>query len=435
MSRVATPRVVAVATLVLAALLLAWNIGHFPWLRSYDASASNQYAQVLEREHRLPRESETDVWHNPPLFFLVAGAVSAGVGHTGIGEPGRAVQAISAACVLATMLLTMLMAREFFPRSRWIPVIALVLAATTPVLVRAGSLYHPEPLATLLTTAGLYVAVRALARGTLSWRVGLLAGLLLGFANLTRTWALAALVAVLVGFGLAALKAADRRALGALLAATASAVVLVAPWLVVKTVLHGSPLAYSRPVPSEWLQRGRPADFWLPPSPLALVRAPYDPHFRNRVLPVLYADWWGDYWRVYRIPEDLHSSPVTLPPAYTRPLERQAAVGWIVALATLLGLTALTIQAVRRRDVALGTMLFSLGLLALSYLGFLVRYPKLDGDNIKALYALNAAPVLAVAAAFAFGRLGARGPVWFVGTIAALAIVIVPTITFLVLPS
>ena len=435
MTGVAAPRTVAVATLVLTALILAWNIAHFPWLRSYDASASAHYAQVLGHEHRLPHESETDVWHNPPLFYLVAGAFYAVGDHVGIGEPGRAVQVISAACVLATMLLAMLIARELFPGSRWIPVLALVLAATTPVLVRAGSLFHPEPLATVLTTAGLYVGVRALARHALGWRVGLLAGVLLGLANLTRTWALAALVAVLVGFALAALKATDRRALAALLAASGATAVLVVPWLVAKTVLHGSPLAYSRPVPAQWLQSGRPAAFWLPTSPLALVRSPYNPHFRNRLLPVVYTDWWGDYWRAYRIPEELHNTPSTLPPSHARPLERQAAVGWIVSLATLGGLTALTLRALRRRDVALGTMLLSLALLAVSYLGFLVQYPKVDGDNMKALYVLNAAPVLAVAAAFAFGRLAARGPVWFAGTVAALAIVIVPTIVFVVLPA
>jgi 4-amino-4-deoxy-L-arabinose transferase-like glycosyltransferase len=429
------PRAAAIATLVIAALVLAWNVGHFPWRRSYDASASAHYAQVLRHDHRLPRESETDVWHNPPLFFLVAGAFYSLGSHTALVQPGRAVQVISAVSVLLTMLLTMLIAQELFPRSRWIPVLALVLAATTPVLVRAGSLFHPEPLATFLTTAGLYVAVRGLARGALGWRVGLLCGVLLGLANLTRTWALAALVAVLLGFGLAALKSADRQARAAFLAAAAAAAVLVTPWLVVKTVLHGSPLAYSRPVPSQWLQHGRPAAFWLPPSPSALVRNPYDPHFRNRLLPVVYADWWGDYWRAYRIPDALHNTPPTLPKTYARPLQRQAAVGGIVALATVVGLVALTIRAVRRRDLALGTVLLSLGLLAVSFVAFLVQYPKLDGDNIKALYVLDAAPVLAIAAAFSFARVAARGQLWLAGTIVALALVIVPTIAFVVLPS
>jgi hypothetical protein len=115
-------------------------------------------------------------------------------------------------------------------------------------------------------------------------------------------------------------------------------------------------------------------------------------------------------------------------------LQRQVAVGWIVGVAALVGLVALTLAAVRRRDLALGTVLLSLGLLAVSFVGFLVQYPKLDGDNMKALYVLDAAPVLAIAAAFAFGRLAARGTAWLVAVGVLLAIVIVPTVQFLVLP-
>ena len=110
------------------------------------------------------------------------------------------------------------------------------------------------------------------------------------------------------------------------------------------------------------------------------------------------------------------------------------AVGWIVGVAALVGLVALTLAAVRRRDLALGTMLLSLGLLAFSFVGFLVQYPKLDGDNMKALYVLDAAPVVAIAAAFAFSRLAARGTAWLVAVGVLLAIVIVPTVQFLVLP-
>ena len=97
------------------------------------------------------------------------------------------------------------------------------------------------------------MGVRTLARGTFSWRAGLLAGVLLGLANLTRTWALGALGAVLIGFALAALRRRDHDTIATLVAAAAAAVVLMTPWLVAKTVLHGSPLAYSRPVPSQWL--------------------------------------------------------------------------------------------------------------------------------------------------------------------------------------
>jgi 4-amino-4-deoxy-L-arabinose transferase-like glycosyltransferase len=433
-TEITAPRVVGAVTLAAVAAVLWWNIDQFIWVRSYDGSAMEHYAHILGHEHRLPRESEVDVWHNPPLFFLLAEGLYVGSHRAGASSPGAFVQSLSALAVLATIVLTALIARELFPRSRWIPVLALVLAAMTPVLIRAGIQFHPEPLATALTTAGLYAAIRTLARGTFSLRAGLAIGVLLGLSNLTRTWAMAALGAVLLGLGLAAYVRRDRASVETLAAAAGAAVVLMTPWLVAKTYLHGSPLAYSQPVAAQWREHGRPRAFWLPPAPADVVRRPYSEHFTNRLLPVLYADWWGDYWRTYRIPEVFHNEPEVLDAEYERPLQRQAAVGWIVALGSLGGLVALAVRAVRRRDLAVATLLLSLGFLALSFVGFLVRYPKLDGDNIKAMYVLSAAPVLAIAAACAFGRLAARGIVWLTAVAIALAVVIVPTIGFVILP-
>jgi hypothetical protein len=74
-------------------------------------------------------------------------------------------------------------------------------------------------------------------------------------------------------------------------------------------------------------------------------------------------------------------------------------------------------------------------LLAVSFTGFLVQYPKQDGDNIKALYLLNAAPVLAVAGATALAWLGRRGRLGLAAAALVLVVLAVPTALFVVLPS
>ena len=289
------------------------------------------------------------------------------------------------------------------------------------MLVRAGSLFHPEPLATLLTTAALYVVVRAMRRERLGWGAGLLAGGLLGLANLTRTWALAALAAVLLGLALHRLWRRDAASLRALGGVAVAAAALVVPWLVVKAATYGSPLAYSRPVAEQWRQHGRPASFWLDLSPVDVARHPYQPWFRNVLVPTVYADWWGDYWRVWRVPPALHDEPDTLPAEYAGPLRRQSFAGLAATAAMLAGVVGLAAGAWRRRDAAAATLVLSVALLALSFVGFLVQYPKQDGDNIKALYVLNAAPVLAVAGAYALTWLAARGRLGAVLAAATLA--------------
>ena len=434
MSRAAAPRLVAVALLATLGVVLVWNTWHFPWRQGYDATASAHYAEVLGDVHRLPHRDETDVWHNPPLFFLVAGAIYRTAESVPVIQPGRAVQLLDALCVLGIAVLTLGIAREVFPRRRWLPVLSLLLAVLTPVLVRAGALFHPEPLATLLTTAALFVVVRALRRRLLGWRAGLLAGALLGLANVTRTWALAAVAAVLLGLALDLLWRRDRATLRTLVAVTAATSAFVVPWLVVKAETYGSPLAYSRPVAEQWRQHGRPASFWLDLATGDVARRPYQPWFRNVLLPTVYADWWGDYWRAWRVPVRLHDEPDVLPPRDAAPLRRQMLAGLAASVVILAGLVALAARAWRRRDAAVATLVLSVALLVVSFVGFLVQYPKQDGDNIKALYVLNAAPVLALAGAYALSWLWRRG--WLGAAVAALVVVVlaVPTVLFVVLP-
>ena len=343
MSPHATPRLVAVGALGVLALVLVWNAWHFPWRQGYDATASAHYAEVLGDEHRLPHRDETDVWHNPPLFFVVAGALYRSAETIDVVQPGRVVQLFSALCVIGIAALTFALARELFPSRVWLAPLALLLAVLTPVLVRAGSLFHPEPLATLLTTAAFYVVVRSMRRERLGWGAGLLAGGLLGLANLTRTWALAALAAVLLGLALHWLWRREAAGVRALAGVAIAALALIAPWLAVKAATYGSPLAYSRPVAEQWRQHGRPASFWLDLSPVDVVQRPYQPWFRNVLVPTVYADWWGDYWRVWRVPPALHDEPDTLPSAYAGPLRRQSLAGLAASVAVLAGLAALAV--------------------------------------------------------------------------------------------
>ena len=424
----------AIAVVAVTLGVLAWNAAQYHWLQSYDAYASWQYKNVVTDEHRLPTKSETDVWHNPPLFFAVAGQIERAAKSAGFTTPEHAVQFLSVLCVLGIVVLSGLIARELFPARPWLWVAALAVAAITPVLVRAGVLYHPEPLATLLATAGLFVVVRALARGDLGWKTGLTAGVLLSLANLTRTWALATVGAVIVGLSLRAFIRKDRQALVAAGVVVGVVAVLTGPWFAYKAVDHGNPLAYSRPNPEQWRERGRPAAFWVGLSIDKLFTRPYQPAFRNHLAPVLYADWWGDYWRTYRVPSELHETPDRLPSEHSRPLVRQVWLGLWISVAALAGLVALGIRAVRRRDEALSTLLLSLALLAVSYVGFLWRYPKQDGDNIKALYVLNAVPVVAVAAGYAIERIAREGILLLLGVVLATLLVAFATFAFLVLP-
>jgi 4-amino-4-deoxy-L-arabinose transferase-like glycosyltransferase len=393
-----TRNVVVAGVLACYGGLGVWNLSRFPWSRSYDAAASDLYVQTLAHSHRLPGPLDTDVWHNPPLFYLVAGAVGR-VGRLAGVEPHHIVQYLSLACGLATLGLAYATARLLFPRSAWIQLGTLLVAAATPVLMRGSLMYHPEPLATALSAAGVYAAARAVARRPTAI-AGAAAGLVLGLSNLTRTWALAetAAVAVVLGYVWFTERSPDtRRFLVVLLTVWA---VCSVPWYVTETVRFGDPLAFSRPNPAEWKGRGRPLEFFTALDAHAVFTNPYKPTYRNVLVPVVYTDWWGDYSRYFHVPASMTNAPRVLPAKYRRPLVLQSIVGLLPTLLALAGALALGRQLVRRRSAALAIVLGAGASVAVSFVAFLVQFPKLDGDNIKALYILDLVVPVALCTAY-----------------------------------
>lgn len=427
MSRRAYGAVVG-AVLAGEAALLAQNAWRFDWLRGYDAFANDLYASVVSTDFRLPSATETSVWHTPPLWFALAGALrrlAESAGWEPVQRPG---QLLAAAAGLAVCVVAFLLGRALWPERRALHVIALVLTAASPALVRASAMYHPETLAAALAGGGLLVCVRGLrSRPTLATGAG--AGLLLGLAALTRGWALPVLCAALLAL---ALDGVARRHISPALTLAVVSAVLVGPWLVNQQLAHGSALAFNRPAPATSLVARRPASFYLGPRALHVFERPVTPAFRNELVPHLYADWWGDWSLTWDTPP---------PPAPGQLLAegvvgervRQDAVGLVPTLLVLAGVVALSLLALARRSLALGLLPLSAVALALAFLLFAVRFPSTDGDTIKATFLLAALPPAAVGAAFVVDAARPRGRGWAIAVGLALAALVAVQLPFLVL--
>jgi hypothetical protein len=309
-----------------------------------------------------------------------------------------------------------------FPRSRAIQLAAVAFAALTPVLTRTAVMYHPEPVATALAVAGLYVVLRG---GRWS---GPVAGLLFGFATLTRTWALAlAAASFLMLLGERRVRAAAALA-GVLL-------VLTLPWFVNQATAHGSPFAFNRPAPHESFFSRRPASFYTSLDVNAVFSHPYAPHYLNHLWPVVYTDWWGDYWRYFELPYENISTPPELPPKYENPRVRQSWVGLAPSLLALAGFVGLLVIGIRRFDLRLLLLPAAVVLLGLEFLIFQVTYPHHDGDTIKAAYLLDGIAPLAVCAAWALVSLRRAGRLVMMAVVLLLAYAAVLDVDFLVLPA
>jgi len=414
--------------LVAEAALLAWNAWHYDWLRGYDAFANAQYADVVSREYRLPSEAESGVWHTPPLWFALAGALGRLTTALGLGHAQRPGQLLAAAAGLVTCVLVLLLARVLWPERPVLHLVALVFVAASPALVRASAMYHPETLAVALATGGVLVAARALRT---RWTIGsaAAAGALLGLACLTRAWAVPVLVAVLV---VAGLHAWDTRRWMPVATCAAVALALFAPWLVNQQLAHGSALAFNRPPPSGSLLERRPASFYLGPRSLRALEHPITPLFRDELVPHLYADWWGDWALTWDSPPP-PAPAALLPSGVVSERARQAAVGVLPSALALAGLIALGLLAVARRSPLLALLPLSAVGVGTAYVAFVVRYPSPDGDTIKATYLLMALPAAAVAAAFVIDALRPRGRAWATAGVVAVSALVAVQLPFLIL--
>jgi hypothetical protein len=416
------------AVLVAEAALLAWNAWRYDWLRGYDAYASDRYAAIVSNEYRLPSSTESDVWHTPPLWFALAGTLrrlSTAIGWEPVQRPG---QLLAAAAGLAVCVLVLLLARELWPERRGLHLVALVLTAASPALVRASSMYHPETLAVALATAGVLVAVRGLRTRVTVW-TGVGAGALLGLAALTRSWALPVLVAVVIALGLDAWRRGRWSAPVALIAASLT---LVAPWLVNQQLAHGSGLAFNRPAPSGAMLTRRPASFYLGPRALRALDHPVTPLFRNELVPHLYADWWGDWALTWDSPPPPAPGQL-LPSGVVASRARQTLAGIVPSVLALAGLLALGLLAYARRSPAIAVVPLTAVSVLIAYLVFAVRYPSTDGDTIKGTYLLMALPAAGVGAAFVADVLRPRGGGWALVTAGALALLVAVQLPFLIL--
>ena len=402
--RTSSFRLVVAGVVAAEGVLLVWNAWHYDWLRGYDAFANHLYADVVASDGRLPSPAESDVWHTPPLWFALAGGLERLTASFGWEHQQRPGQLLAAAAGLAICVLAFVVARELWPERRGLQLVALVLTAASPALVRASAMYHPETLAVALAAGGLLVTTRGLRRGT-TVGGGLLAGALLGLAALTRGWALPVLLVVALVF---AVDTRGGRSWGPALALVGVAVVLLGPWLANQQLAHGNALAFNRDAPETALLERRPASFYLGPRTLGVFEDPLTPRFRNEFLPHLYADWWGDWALTWDTPPP--PPPGGLLPAKVEALRvRQSFVGVVPTALALAGIFALALAARSRRSLAVGVLPLAALAVATAYALFAVRFPSTDGDTLKGTYLLMALVPAAVGAAFVVDALRPPG--------------------------
>lgn len=396
---------------VVGAIAIA-DAATFPDGLGYDAAAHQTYASLLIHHGHVPTPAESQEFHTPPGFYAVAGAAEALARSLGAADPWQVSRALNVVWVLGAAILTLLIARELFPRDRLLQVAALAFAGLVPVVLKLAAMFHPETLSLFVSTLALYLAVRMFVRRGYGWRSALVLGVALGAAQLVRGFNLWLVPIVLAGFAAAAIGGAlaPRRAVSSALVVVAATAVVAGPWYVRQAVKYSNPLVFNRAAPDVPLWRRRPRSFYtglgLPQS----IRNPTRPQFVNELIPTLYSEIWGDYFGYFAWTTAASgTTPVPLDSTGGKELEAQNVLGFVPTLLAIGGVVALLGAALGR-----GRRLANPGLLVVAllpvvglvgFLVFTVTYPSGDGDVIKAAYVLTTVPGWALGFGYAWRRL------------------------------
>ena len=413
-----------------AAVIATANAVTSPEDLGYDALAHRTYADLLVHHGHIPGPAQSQEFHTPPGFYAVAGAAEALAQRMGAAHPWQVARGLNVLWFLGALVLTLLIARELFPRDRLLQLAALAFAAFVPVGLKLAAMFHPETLSLFASTLALYLAVRMFVRRSFGWRTALLVGLALGAAQLVRGFNLWLVPIVLLGFVAGALGGAlaPRRAASSAAVVLAAAALVAGPWYVRQAVKYSNPLAFNRPAPHVALWRRRPLSFYtglgLPQS----ITNPTRPQFTNELIPTLYSDIWGDYFGYFAWTTTASgTTPVPLDRTGKRELEAQNVLGFLPALLAIGGVLGLLWESLRngRRFARPGLLVLALlpvvGLLG--FLVFTVSYPSGDGDVIKAAYVLTTVPGWAIGFGYAANRLSRFRPAAaLVGAACALAL-------------
>lgn len=429
--------VVVAALFWINGLVLLNALLHSPFV-GYDALDHLRYIAVLAGGH-LPGPHDTAEFFAAPLPYVLPALLRA----FATDRWGVVVKAAQMQNVLWSIGLTLMLVRlcqVIRPGAptftRW----SLVLLAITPVYYKMFAFVRGEPLAAFLSVVVVERLLTTVVDRRGRVRDWVLLGACTGLLLLAKQWGAFVAVAVVVYLAWHVVVERDRRAQRMRRLATVSLIAaLVCGWYYASLFQRfGSIAAFNTPPGERWSLANRPAGFYsdlgLPDLFVDPVRETFAVGESQALLPVLYADFWGDYWcywvvRAHDPAGGWASGQVLMDIAQSNPAasNRQtiapylgrvnagALVPTAVVLAGIwLGMTRMW-KTLRRREGdgdagGLGLATIVVVVTAGGYLALLIGYPDLD---VKAGYLLHAVPFLAMLGAAALAHLERTRPVLY----------------------
>ncbi len=259
--------------------------------QGYDWPGHLTYLHHVARYWRAPSAAVTPQFFNPPLYYFCVAALHRLVG----GALGQVGQIFNTLLAGATLFLLMLIGYKAW-HGHLLPGAALVgLYVCNPTVYRAFGMVRPEAmLIPLFAGAGVLVLWSA-EDSQVRWPViAVCSGMISGIAVGVRQWGVFLEIAFLLWMAVTYAKASQASFLEGLGYLALQMVVFLGLAALFFSVRGGDVLTFN--APSQVPDPAFVTDLELK----ALFTHPVRPAINYRFWPVLYADFWGDYWRYWR---------------------------------------------------------------------------------------------------------------------------------------
>ncbi|MGC9346629.1 MAG: hypothetical protein ACP5JG_00705 [Anaerolineae bacterium] len=376
--------------------LLIINAERVPPTHGYDWPGHLTYLYHVAEYWRVPPEAVSAQFFNTPLYYF---GVAVFQRLTGLPLL-YAGPIFNIGLAVLTFVLWAWLSYRLWEGSLAALVWSLGLYVCQPTVYRAFGMVRPEALLLpFFVTAG-WLVVWATARRPHWIVLGVFCGVLSGLAFGTRQWG--AFLAAALGLWLVLrTQASMHAALERWGSAIAHSIAFAAVSGLFLFLRGGGPLAFNYDPHLPKLE------FWTRLALPTLFSTPVRPALNGRFWALLYADFWGDYWRYWRealIHASLPSSPSTVA-ALTRSM--WAAIP--VTLMIVLGWWLHPVDSEERRAFHRWTRLLSLIALG-GYALFAGLYADpAKGDTVKGIYVVYLVPYLAWLGALAAQRWRSAG--------------------------
>lgn len=410
----ASDRRLVCVVLVVNGIVAINAVRHTPFT-GYDALDHIEYVTVLSTG-RLPGPDDTSQFFVAPLPYVAPAALTA----LGVrwGAVLKLAQMQNVLFSLGLSLALVQLCRHLRPGDRALPVWTLVLLGSVPMYYKMFAFVRGEPLTAFLSVL-LVERIVAYARHGGRLRDAVVIGASAGMVMLSKQWGAFVVVPAVMWMMW------RRVSFSHMAAAAVTAVVIAGPFYASLWARFGSMAAFNVAAAPTFRVDNRTVHFFTDVSWPAIVvhpvREAFDRGYGTPLLPLLYADAWGDYWCYWVVRGQRANGgwmsgelAAVAPPALSNREEMAPYLGRVnlAGLAPTLVMVAGVALAFRRRLEGQSAPTVLMALIVMTtfagYVTLLLAYPDL---GLKSGYQLHALPFLALLGAMALAqappRLGA----------------------------